>query len=165
LKFIQLTQGKSAKVDDQDFDWLNQWKWCVGRQPRKTLGYVYIACRHDKNGLMILMHRAIAVRAGLLTGFDDPHDIDHWNTDNLDNQRANLRSATRTQNLGNSRKRNGCTSQFKGVSFDKKAAKPWRMRLKIGNVLVSYKCFATEHEAHEAYVAASRAYYGQFSRS
>ena len=29
MKLISLTQGQFAKVDDEDFEWLNQWKWCA----------------------------------------------------------------------------------------------------------------------------------------
>ena len=43
MKQILLTQGRFALVDDGDFDWLNQYKWCVnscnyaGRYNKKNI--------------------------------------------------------------------------------------------------------------------------------
>jgi hypothetical protein len=27
MRFIQLSQNKETAVDDEDFEWLSQWKW------------------------------------------------------------------------------------------------------------------------------------------
>ena len=37
MKYIELTKGYRAIVDDEDFDWLNQWQWCVQRDIRSAL--------------------------------------------------------------------------------------------------------------------------------
>ena len=40
MKEIQLTQGKVALVDNEDYDFLMQWKWCV-----KNMQGRFYACR------------------------------------------------------------------------------------------------------------------------
>lgn len=59
MKFIELTQGKRVMVDDEDFEWLNQWKWHVLRIPRK-FGDRFYALRTSYPLLKkIYMHRQI----------------------------------------------------------------------------------------------------------
>lgn len=53
MKYIELTQGKRAKVDDADFDFLNQWKWCLFKAREDSYAYR----KHNKKSL--LMHRLI----------------------------------------------------------------------------------------------------------
>ena len=38
MKYIELTKGYRAIVDDEDFDWLNQWQWCVQREEKHSTG-------------------------------------------------------------------------------------------------------------------------------
>src|SRR5262249_39143083 len=102
MKQIPLTQGKFAIVDDADFEWLNQWKWCASRG-RRTF---YVQRRSRANGKRSYMHHAIMGR----------RDIGHLDRDGLNNQRSNLRIETNAQRTYNKRKRLGPTSSiFKGV--------------------------------------------------
>jgi len=48
MKKIELTQGAVALVDDNDFDWLNQYTWCAA-----CFSNLFYAV----NGTVGLMHR------------------------------------------------------------------------------------------------------------
>ncbi len=91
MKKIKLTKSKFALVDDEDFDYLNQWKWHytgTGYAGRK----IYPNGRYDQK--MLYLHRVIMqTPVGL--------DVDHIDHDRLNNQKSNLRNCTRTDNLKN----------------------------------------------------------------
>lgn len=120
MKQIPLTRGKFAKVDDADFDWLNQWKWSALCTKNKW----YAVRGGTKNGTRyyLYMHRELAAIAEL-------SDVDHWNGDGLDNQRENLRPMTHAQNIQNQSKLLGCSSQYKGVTWDL-TRKKWKAQIR-----------------------------------
>lgn len=100
---VPLTRGKVALVDAQD-RWVLNYKWCA-LKGRKT----WYAVRHDSATRgHIRMHRAIL---GFPAG-----EVDHENCNGLDNQRHNLRVATRAENGVNAPPPITNTSGFKGVS-------------------------------------------------
>jgi hypothetical protein len=79
---------------------------------------------------------------------------DHIDGDGLNNQRHNLRSATDLQNACNqTRKRAGCASQFRGVTWHRRAEK-WQAQIKIGGHLKYLGSFRDEFAAARAYDAA-----------
>jgi hypothetical protein len=89
--------------------------------------------------------------------------VDHEDGNGLNNQRANLRPATQSQNLANQRKRPGLTSQFKGVRWYGKLT-PWRASISIGGRRVHLGSFITEEAAARAYDAAALAEWGEYAR-
>src|SRR5690348_9141568 len=100
MKTIALTHGLEAKVDDEDFERLSQFKWYAAKN--KHLWYarrgVYIG---DGEMRMLGMHRFImnAVPGQV---------VDHRDGNTLNNQKSNLRFCTYTQNNVNKiPKRNG----------------------------------------------------------
>lgn len=150
LKTIELTKGKSAVVDDCDYEWLSQWKWHLG-----SGGY---ATRFSKkcDGLPrhnIFMHRLIMETPEGMEG-------DHINGDRLDNTRANLRSCLRHQNAINQKKRRGdYSSQYKGVCrFER--TKKWVVFCS-GKNIGYFKC---EHDAATAYNFVAYKKYGEFAK-
>ena len=104
MKKIKLTQSKFALVDD-DFEWLNQWKWKFD----STTGY---ACRTLYPKGKVYMHTLINETIGDL-------QTDHINRDKLDNRQSNLRTVTSTENSRNTEISVINTSGYKGVSFNK----------------------------------------------
>lgn len=90
MKRIPLSKGKFAKVSDQDYHWLKQWKWSASFGSRNTKWY---ARRRDPaTGRMISMHRQIM-------GFPEGLVVDHLDNDGLNNMRSNLEVKTQAENM------------------------------------------------------------------
>lgn len=88
-------------------------------------------------------------------------DIDHANGDPQDNRIVNLRGADKTENNRNQRKRHGCSSQYKGVTWDRQWKK-WRAHIRVNRTLIRLGAFNDEYEAHLAYCRAADEYFGEF---
>ena len=84
-----------------------------------------------------------------------PDSVDHRDGDPTNNRWANLRAATPTQQNAN---RRGHGKLKKGVRRDGNRFAAQLCRRHLG-------MFETEDEAHEAYVAAARAMFGDFARA
>lgn len=109
MKEIPLTQGKVALVDDEDFNYLNQFKWHY-HHSKHGHGYGARGVNKNKQRKVFLMHRVIM-------GVNQEMYIDHKNNNGLDNQKSNLRICTQSQNCMNKvQKKSTLTSKFKGVS-------------------------------------------------
>lgn len=156
MKYIKLTQDKSVLVDDEDFDYLNQWKWHYHKS-RNSGGY---AARHTtrSNGKRqrIFMHILINKTPVDL-------DTDHKNGDTLDNRRSNLRSITHQQNGWNRKSNFNSTSGYKGVSWHKATGK-WRVRVCANSEREFTAYFTDKTEAAKAYDAKAAELFGQYAR-
>lgn len=128
-----------ALVDDADFEWLNQRRWCLG-----TKGYVIRRASPNEPGTTLRMSRLIL---GLETG--DRRQADHINRDKLDNRRCNLRIVANHQNERNEPAYRDSTSSYRGVALMKNGR--WRANVRANGVLHYLGEYENEREA--AYVA------------
>ena len=154
MKEIQLTQGFSTFVDDEDFDRLIRFKWRASKNGKNI--YAERSCVINNKKIHIYMHREI-MRA--IEGIE----IDHINGDGLKNIKINLRSCSHAQNLINSSKYKNSTSKYKGVYFDKKD-KRWIARISINGKNKYLGCSKNEIEAAKMYNKKAKEIYGEFSR-
>lgn len=139
MKEIKLTQGKVALVDDEDFESLNAYKWCASKH-HNTFYAVRTTIRVGGKQTKVRMHWDIM----------DGKSIDHIDHDGLNNQRANLRFCTNSQNLMNTRKQDNTSSVYKGVSWYKRTGK-WLAQIQINNKGISLGYFDSEIDAAKAY--------------
>ena len=166
MKRIPLSkQGKNkgkyfALVDNKDFKWLNQYRWCVAAARNSFYAYGII------DGKRVGMHRLIKGVVLLETL------VDHEDGNGLNNQRYNLRKATKSQNSTNKNVVWG-KSKYAGVCLSRKKQKTkngirvheyWVAQLTKDNTRVLYKTCKTEKEAAIAYNQAAIKYHGEFAR-
>lgn len=91
-------------------------------------------------------------------------EVDHRDTNGLNNQRDNLRGCGRNENRYNSRKTTrACTSRFKGVSWNK-FDKKWTAMIGFQGKSHYLGQFTDEVEAAKAYNAAAVRMFGEFAR-
>jgi HNH endonuclease len=146
---IPLSQGQSALVDDEDFEWLSKYKW--GFYGPKN--YAQNGARNRKPQT-ILMHRLILdAPKGLV--------VDHIDGNGLNNQRSNLRLATRRQNAHNRPKQANNQSGFKGIS---KHHRRWKATIRANGKCIYLGLFKTAELAGAVYDQAALKFHGEFAR-
>ena len=158
MKEIQLTQGKVALVDDEDFEYLNQWRWCL-RGTGLSKSYAIRGFRKSKTCNItgsISMHRQ-------LMRPEKGYVIDHVDGNTLNNQKSNLRICTQSQNCRNQKIGKSNTSGYKGVSYNKGQGK-YNSRIKFNKKSIHLGCFVNLKDAARAYNSAAVKYHGEFAK-
>ncbi len=152
MKRIKLTKNKFAIVDDDMFDYLNQWRWHYAK-----VGYA--ARRKFPEKKIIYLHRFI-------TDCPKGLEVDHINHNKLDNQKNNLRICTHRQNGDNTTLPKNNTSGYKGVTWNKQRNK-WQASLETRNGLERHRkhlgLFDSKIDAAEAYNKRAIELFGEYA--
>jgi len=148
MRYIPLTKGFIAIVDDNDFDFVTQFKWYAkagsGRKGSQFYAHSYAAGK---------MHRLImACPKGM--------QVDHINHNPMDNRRSNLRICTLKENLYNRRRKLKETSRFLGVY---PSLKKWQARIGVDYKVIYLGTFETAEEAAKEYDNSAKFYFGEYA--
>jgi hypothetical protein len=147
---VPLTRGLFAVIDDADADLVAGRRW----QALTIKGETYARCsiRVDEPS----RRQRIVYMQSLISGFPRTNHVDG---DRLNNQRSNLRPATREQSGGNRRVVRSETSPFKGVTVNRSRGLRWKAYIRDDHL--GY--FQDAADAARAYDLAAREVYGEFA--
>lgn len=155
MKEIAITHGQVAFVDDEDFDFLMQWKWRAF-----FYGNHFRATRREwisgKDTLFYMHREILQAPVGSM--------VDHRDGNPLNNQRSNLRLCTNAENVRNSPKHKDNTSGYKGVSWHEKTQK-WLAQIRYGDKRHYLGLFDSAVDAAFAYDIAAVEMHGEFART
>lgn len=154
MKEIKLKRGKVAFVDDEDFEFINQWEWGYMKS-----GNTFYAIRNERTGKnkykLISMHRVIM-------GTPKGMEVDHVNHDGLFNIKINLKNCTHKENMRNISVYKNNSSGAKGVYWHARQRK-WRAQININGKRSTVDAYANKIDATIAYNEAAKKHYGEFA--
>jgi len=147
---MPLEKGIFAKVDDDDYANLLQYKWFIaGRYVRRCLPMT------NKQQPQVPMHYDIFRRK---IGFQ----IDHINGDKLDNRKSNLRYCTSDENSWNKKITKSNTSGYKGVS---PVYRRWRVLIYVHGRRIHLGQYKNPIVAAKVYDRKARELFGEFANT
>jgi hypothetical protein len=153
--FVTLTKGYVAVIDAADVPLVEGFNWTALVRPHTVYAYRRLTIA-GHSGPCLLLHRVIL-------GIEGDRQGDHIDCDGLNNRRANLRIATRSENQRNQRRSRTNTSGVKGVTWDIGTQK-WRAQIKSDSGPRYLGVFQNIEDAVAAYATASEKLHGEFGR-
>lgn len=146
MKKIPTTQGQYALVDDNMYEKLSKFNWCL------SSGYAVRGT--SKNG-HFKMHRIIMKAK-------PNEETDHIDGNRLNNQLHNLRIVSRTQNQMNRKLQQNNKSGYKGVSWCKRSQK-WMSQIRINTHTKFLGYFEDKKKAAIEYNKAAQKYFQEYA--
>jgi len=157
---VPLSKGRAFALVDRE-DWIKHqlWRWCWSLLQHGA-GYAFRAeYIGRKNGKP--RYRWVQMHSMILE-VQDGMEVDHRSRDSLDNRKANLRPATRGQNVQNQGLPTANTTGFKGVCFAKRRG-DYAAYIDAGGARKHLGYFATIEQAAAARNAAAERLHGEFA--
>ncbi len=135
MREIPLSQGKIAFVDDEDYEYLSQFRWYANN----IQGLTY--ARRTVRRAPFMHHMILStIPKGKVT--------DHIDGNGLNNQRSNLRIVTMRENTQNLHIKK--SSKYPGVTWHK-ATQKWMAQAYLNGKHAYLGVYATEEEAYQVY--------------
>lgn len=148
MQLISLSKGKSVLVDDRDYEFFSQFKWCFRGGEDDDHGYAVRHKKTDGKDRLAYLHREI---------MQPPpgHEVIFLNHDRLDCRRVNLMVATTVEARRHHQVRRDSESGIKCVRYD--AASDMWIAYSVRN-RTCYKLgrFGSDEEAEAAHQQAMR---------
>lgn len=158
MKEIRLNENKVALVDDDDFEYLNKFRWYCGAGNK----YAMRKGISDDEPKIVYMHRVITqAPKGLV--------VDHIDMNRLNNQKCNLRVCEHRQNDCNKYLQSNNTIGYKGVikvTYKHKDGSTYcryRTRLQYKKKAINGHYHDTPEEAAKEYNEMALKYFGEFA--
>ncbi|HOD97833.1 MAG TPA: HNH endonuclease [Syntrophales bacterium] len=151
MKMIPLTNGQKAIVDDEDFDKVSAFNWFLVHERNGTK-----RARRTTPDYIDMARIVLEVPGGFIA--------DHINGNPLDNRKANLRLASKQQNLRNRGKGlwlGRSSSRYKGVCF---LRGKWQAQISKDQRAIYLGTFPCQFCAALAYDIAAVEHFGEFAR-
>jgi hypothetical protein len=136
---IELTQGKIALIDDEDYELVSAFTWCAHKMSNCFYATSRTSRKEGKRKLLY-MHR-------LIMNAPKGIEVDHINGNGLDNRRSNLRLCSHKENSQNKHRR---IPGNKGISWHSRDKK-WTAQYWKDGIQHHVGYFLTEEQAIKAY--------------
>jgi 5-methylcytosine-specific restriction endonuclease McrA len=152
---IPLGPDHFATIDQEDYDLVAGFNWSLLRSRRTFYAVTQPYDKVLKKNTSVGMHR-------LIMGEPPEMQVDHADGNGLNNTRANLRIATRSQNQANKPTGSTNTSGYKGISLARDTGK-WCAQITHHRKRIYLGLFADKESAARAYDRAAIRIFGEFA--
>jgi hypothetical protein len=158
MKNINLSNNIVAIVDDEDFETVNKFSWCLSSHGY-AIRRIYVEKIKGKwKTKQFYLHREI------IKDIPKGKVIDHINNNRLDNRKANLRVCSIRENISRAGISKANTSGFKGVKYKTgPRIKRWQANIKVNGKAIYSKHFLTKEEAAKEYDKLAKLHLKEFA--